>query len=44
MKKATKTFISAIIEKNYKKANVCLQSMVNEKIKQRIINNNVKIF
>ena len=44
MKKNAKNFISAVIEKNYKKANVNLKSMVNEKIKQKIINNNVNIF
>lgn len=44
MKKALHTFVSAIIDKNYKQANANLKAVVDEKIKQRIINNNVKIF
>lgn len=44
MKKYTHTFISALVEKDYKKANNSLKRIINEKIKQKIINNNVKIF
>ena len=44
MKSDIKRFISAILEKNYKQAQSHLKSAVNEKIKQRIINNNTSIF
>ena len=44
MKKHLKQFVSAILEKNYKQANTQLKTVVNEKIKQKIINNNINIF
>lgn len=41
---ATNYFVSALIDNNFSAANGFLKLMVNEKIKQQIINNNVKIF
>jgi hypothetical protein len=44
MKGTLKKFIAAVLSNEHKKANVLLKSAVNEKIKQKIINNNSNIF
>jgi|LakMenE18May11ns_1017448.scaffolds.fasta_scaffold8469968_2 hypothetical protein len=44
MKENIKKFISAVMNQQYKKADTLLKSAVNEKIKQKIINNNRNIF
>lgn len=44
MKQNIKKFVAAVLDQNHKKANDLLKSAVNEKIKQKIINNNVNIF
>lgn len=43
-KESVKDFIGAIIDGNYKTANSLLKSVINQKIKQKIINNNSNIF
>ena len=44
LKESVSSFVTAIMDKNYKAANDALNVMIGEKIKQQIINNNVKIF
>lgn len=43
-KESVKDFIGAIIDNNYKLANDLLKSVIDQKIKQKIINNNSNIF
>jgi len=44
VKEDIKKFVSAILDNNYKKANIYLNDAVNKKIKQKIINNNNNLF
>lgn len=44
MKQNLKKFISAVLDQKHKKANDHLKAAVNEKIKQKLINNNSNIF
>jgi len=44
MKTPIKQFISCIIDKKYKQANDQLKVVIDQKIKQQIINNNRNIF
>lgn len=44
MKDNIRKFIAAVLDQKHKKANDLLKSAVNEKIKQKIINNNSNIF
>jgi hypothetical protein len=44
VKEDIKKFVTAIMDKNYKKADTHLNDAVNKKIKQRIINNNNNLF
>ena len=44
VKEDIKRFVSAMLDKNYKKANTYLNDAVNKKIKQKIINNNNNLF
>jgi hypothetical protein len=37
-------FVSALLDRNYKKADAYLNREVNQKIKQKIINNNNNLF
>jgi hypothetical protein len=41
---SVKHFVSAIIDNKHKLANDLLKGIVNQKIKQKIINNNKSIF
>lgn len=44
MKEVIRKFIAAVLDQKHKKANDLLKLSVNEKIKQKIINNNSNIF
>jgi len=44
MKQDIKKFVAAIVDQKYKQANDHLKAAVNEKIKRKIINNNINIF
>lgn len=44
MKKDIRRFIAALLESNYKQANVALKSAMHKKIKQQILNNNTNLF
>lgn len=41
---SVKNLVGAIIDGNYKRADNLLKSVINQKIKQKIINNNSNIF
>jgi hypothetical protein len=41
---AIKSFINNIIAKDYKNAHEKLSTVINDKIKQQIINNNIDLF
>ena len=43
-KEAIKKFVSAVMDKEYKKADQYINAAVSEKIKQKIINNNNNLF
>lgn len=43
-KESVRDFIGAIIDNNFKLANDLLKSVIDQKIKQKIINNNSNIF
>jgi hypothetical protein len=43
-KESVKDFIGAVIDNNFKLANDLLKSVIDQKIKQKIINNNSNIF
>ncbi len=44
IKKDIKKFISNVMDREYKKASNDLSSVINKKIEQKILNNNINIF
>ena len=43
-KKYIQKFIENVAVKDYKKANIALREVIHNKIKRKIINNNINIF
>lgn len=44
IKENVKSFIGAVVDNKHKLAHTILKSIINKKIKQKIINNNSNIF
>jgi len=43
-KESTLNFIKNVMDRKYNKASVDLSDVINKKIQQRILNNNIRVF